>query len=784
MQIYKNFVDLQSYIKRLFIPAVFLLGLTLPVQASQEEPDSAIMLDEVIVTKKARYTKKNNPAVALMERIRASRHLTDPLRKPYYSYDKYDKTVLAINDFDPSQEKGFVAKHMKFIFDFVDTSELSGRPILPVSLKETSSRRLYRASPRSDKELVNGMRRQALMESLNQDGITRFVEDVLREVDIYDNDITLMQNRFVSPLSHIAGNYYKFFLDTVITASGKMLELSFAPHNPESMGFNGRMYIPEGDSTMFISKISMQVPRAINLNYVKSLYLVQEFERDPDGTRHKVSDDMTVEIEIVPGTPGVYARRITMYDNFSDSEPDASEAAYLDKGGKVFVREDAAMQTDDFWASVRKVPVKEKEQGVKRLLAMLREHRWFYWTEKVVGVLVTGYIPTGKDSKVDLGPVNTLISVNNLEGARFRVGGMTTASLSRHLFARGYLAYGCKDRKFKYGGELEYSFIPKKVHSREFPVHSLKLSHSYDVDQIGQHYLFTNPDNIFLSLKRKENDKMTYRRLTRLDYTLERAGGFSLQLGVKHEIQEPTRYLNFEDAYGHIFDNYTQAAFAIKLRYAPGESFYQTRSSRVPINMDAPVFTLSHEYGPKGMLGSDFCTNKTEFSVQKRFWFSSFGYADVLVKAARIWSRVQYPALAWVNSNLSYTIQPESFALMNPMEFATDSYVNWDLTYWGNGILFNRIPIIKYLRLREVLTFKGVYGHLCSRNNPEFHNELFRFPFDTFTRPIGDTPYMEAGIGIDNIFTILRIDYVWRLTYRDIPNVDKSGVRVSLHFAF
>lgn len=751
---------------------------------ASEEPDSAIMLDEVIVTKKARYTKKNNPAVALMERVRAARHLTDPLRKPYYSYDKYDKTVLAINDFDPSQEKGFVAKHMKFIFDFVDTSELSGRPILPVSLKETSSRRLYRSSPRSDKELVKGVRKQALMESLNQDGITRFVEDVLREVDIYENDITLMQNRFVSPLSHIAGNYYKFFLDTLQMESGQMLELSFAPHNPESMGFNGRMYIPVGDSTMFISKVSMQVPRAINLNYVKSLYIVQEFERDPDGTRHKVRDDMTVEIEIVPGTPGVYARRITMYDNFSDSVPDSGESAYFDKGGKVFVREDAAMQSDDFWASVRRVPVKEKEQGVKKLLAMLREHRWFYWTEKVVGVLVTGYIPTGKDSKVDLGPVNTLISVNNLEGARFRVGGMTTASLSKHLFARGYVAYGCKDRKFKYSGELEYSFIPKKLHSREFPVHSLKLSHSYDVDQIGQHYLFTNPDNIFLSLKRKENDKMTYRRLTRLDYTLERAGGFSLQLGLKHEIQKPTRYLNFEDAYGRVFDHYTQAAMSVQLRYAPGETFYQTRSSRVPINMDAPVFTLSHEYGPKGMLGSDFCTNKTEFSVQKRFWFSSFGYADVLVKAAKIWSQVQYPALAWVNANLSYTIQPESFALMNPMEFATDSYVNWDLTYWGNGILFNRIPVVKYLRLREVLTFKGVYGHLSSRNNPEFHNELFRFPFDTFTKPIGSTPYMEIGVGIDNILTILRIDYVWRLTYRDTPNTDKSGLRVSLHFSF
>ena len=743
------------------------------------------MLNEVVVRPhKVKYSKKNNPAVDLMERIRAAREKTDPRRLHFYSYDTYDKTVLALNDFSPNQDEGFFAKHMKYIFDFIDTSDISGKPILPLSVKETSSRTLYRATPRTEKQVVDGIKTQALVDQMNQDGVRKFVEDVLREVDIYDNDITLMQNRFVSPLSRIAANYYKFWLDTVTLPEGRMKELTFAPHNPESMGFNGRMYIPVDDSIPYVRRISMQVPKAINLNYVQNLYIVQEYELDSLGSRHKVRDDMAVEIELIPGTQGLYARRQTHYTNFSSEAPEAEDMAYFSKAGRTHVLETAAMQNDEFWQRRRLVPIRENEMGVKKLLAMLRKHRWFYWTEKVVGVLANGYLPTGKYSKFDIGPVNTMISANTVEGARFRLGGMTTASLSRHIFARGYAAYGTKDHKWKYGGELEYSFLPKKVHSREFPVHSLRLTYSYDLDMIGQHYLFTNPDNIFLSLKRRESNKVTYRHLTRLDYTLERAGGFSLVAGLKHERQEATEWLPFVDGYGNVFGHYDQAALTLQLRYAPGETFYQMRSGRVPINMDAPVFILTHEFGPKGVLGSRFTLNKTEFSAQKRFWFSTFGYTDIILKAAKIWSQVDYPALAWANANLSYTIQPESYALMNPMEFATDEFLSWDLTYWGNGVLFNRVPLLKYLRLREVLTFRGLWGHLTSRNNPELRNNLFRFPFDSFTKPMEREPYMEIGVGIDNILTILRVDYVWRLTYRDTPNADRSGVRVSLHFTF
>lgn len=748
---------------------------------------SGTVLEEVVVTKKSKekYSKKNNPAVILMERIRKESPKYDPKNHEYFNYDKYEKMVFALNDFSPEQKKNWFTKKFNFIFEFCDTSEISGKPILPISVKEKASKVLYRKSPEADKEVVKGFKRDGIDDVFDDESIQRFMEDVFREIDIFQNDITLMQNRFVSPLSHIASNYYKFYLTDTIPLNGvPHIELSFAPHNPESFGFNGRLYVSRDDSTMFISKVVMQVPKAINLNYVKNIYVVQDYVKAEDGSRLKVNDDMTVEFEIIPGTQGLYARRQTGYRNFVFDAPDDEFDSYYDKEGKSFYNDYAAVQPEQFWKDNRQIPIKTNEQSMKKLLAKLREVPAFYWTEKIVVILVSGYIKTGKESKFDIGPMNTLISANTAEGVRLRLGGMTTANLSKHWFARGYAAYGFRDNKLKYGGELEYSFIEKKYHSREFPIHSLKLEHQYDVDQLGQHYLFTNMDNIFLSWKRQADTKITYRRRTKFDYKMERNGGFSFDIGFKHEIQEPSRWLPFENGYGDQFKRYTQSAFSLTLRYAPGETFYQTKSDRIPINMDAPVFQLTHEYGPKGFLGSDFCTNRTEFSVQKRFWFSSFGYSDVILKAGKIWSSVYYPALMWPNANLSYTIQPESYTLMNAMEFANDQYLSWDLTYWGNGVLFNRIPIVKYLRLREVISFRGLYGKLSDRNNPEYNNDLLQFPFDAFTAPMKKQPYMELGVGIDNILTILRIDYVWRLTYRDTPNVDKSGLRVQLHFTF
>lgn len=770
-----------GYLKKRVPVSLFASGKRVKIPMSP----STTQLQEVVVTKKKKqkYSKKNNPAVELMERIRASYESHDPHLQPFYNYDKYEKIVLSLNDFH-KENAGWLAKRLHPIDDFIDTARTTGLPILNISVRDKASSHISSRVPYRMKDVVKGFRSAGIDQTFDQENIQIMLEDVFRDIDIFGNDIIVMQNRFVSPLSRIAADYYKFFLgDTVVNDGKRFVELIFVPHNPQSFSFNGSLYVDIDSPDPFINRVEMRIPKALNLNFVKNIFVEQTFERDRLGSYHKTSDDMSVELQLISGVQGFYANRHTDYTNFNYQQT-ADYEPYLMLDGDIATVENFDKRDDEFWRDWRASRVSDKEISVENLSARIDAVPLFKWVRRGIKLLVTGYIPTGNPSKFDIGPVNTMISANTLEGARFRLGGMTTAALSPHWFARGYGAWGTKDHRWKYHAEVEYSFNAKKNHSREWPMHSIRAEHTYDLDMLGQHYLFTNADNIFLSIKRKENILGTYRQRTMLTYFYEHACGLTLSAGIKAERQQGTRYLPFVDGYGISHRRYWQSALFVDVTFAPGAKFVQTASNRLPVNMDNWTFRLTHEYGPKGMFGADFTTNKTEVSVQKRFWFSSFGYLDMIAKGGKVWSRVQYPALPWPNANLSYTIQQESYSLMNPMEFAMDSYLSWDLTYWLNGLIFNRIPYFNELKLREVVNFKGVWGHLSRRNNPEYCDALYRFPEDSHSIAMRDTPYMEISVGIDNILSIIRLDYVWRLSYRNTPGAPNGGLRVALHFSF
>ncbi len=745
---------------------------------------AGVELNEVVVKKgKEKYSKKNNPAVDMIKRLRAHRDDNDPKRLPHYGYTLYERMMLGLGNLDEVIGKTLGGgEEQRWIEEYADTSLLTGKRVLPVSIKETVARDYHSRDGGGHKRLVLGTRSAGIDEHIDQENVKKVLDDFMGEIDIFQNDVTLLSNRFVSPLSRIAVDFYKFYLNDTVTVGGERCAvLSFVPFTPQTFGFLGRLYVSLEDTTMFIKRVEMGVPYDINLNYVDRMRVVQDYERAPNGSRLKVRDDVEVSFKILPGIPEAFARRETTYRGHNFERPEAG--AFSFKGDRS-VEGSAAYMPDEFWQEYRPAETRTTTATMSALMKRLRGSRLFYWAEQVVVVMVNGYVPTAKVSKVDIGPLNTMISGNSLEGLRLRLGGMTTVNLSRHWFARAYAAYGFRDKKFKYMGSLEYSFTPKKSLDQEFPIHSLRLTHRYDVDKLAQHYLYTNQDNVFLTLRRHKDVRMQYLRTTRLEYRHEWYNHFSMAFGIEHNIHEATRYVPFNYADGTSRQRYTQAGFTAQLRFAPGETFYQSRSYRIPINMDAPIITLTQTYMPQGFMGSLHELNKTELSLQKRFWFSAFGYADVIVKGEKLWSQVAYPDLVMPNVNLSYAIQPESYALMKPMEFINDQALSWDLTYWGNGVLMNRLPLIKRLRLREVLTFRGLWGSLSDKNNPAKTGDVFLFPEDVPCLPLGDKPYMEAGVGIDNIFTILRVDYVWRLTYRDHAGTDRRGVRIQLHFNF
>lgn len=752
---------------------------------------NGITLNEVVVKpKKEKYSKKENPAVKFVKQVIASRESNDPRNHDYFQYDQYEKMVFAMNDYHPKPKKNGKPGKFDFLIDFVDTLDV-GTTILPVSEKEKVESVYYRKDPKSEKRLVKGNKSSGVDEIFSRDGIQQFLNEVFREVDIFKNDIPLFLQRFVSPLSTIGPNYYKYYLlDTLNVNGQKCVDLGFVPFNSETFGFTGHLFVTL-DSTFFVQKAILNVPKDINLNFVSGMTIEQTFERTSDSTRIITKDDINVNFKLSEKSKGMYARRLNIYSNHSFDEPDAELALVFKESAPVITLKDAYQQSEDFWTSNRpEEAIKKNPNSVEKLMAKFRSVPLFYITEKVVSVLVSGYIPTNKDplkSKFEFGPMNTAISGNAIEGARFRVGGTTTTAFSKNLFFDGYMAYGTKDEKLKYDALVEYSFNDRKEYRKEFPLNSIRLEYMYDINQLGQQYMYASKDNMFLAWKRQKDTRATYLRQAELTYYHEHYNGLAYGAVVRNRREYATEYAVFDrigpDGTISPVKSYDMTELELKFRYAKDEKFYQTRNLRYPITFDALIFNFSHVMAKKDLLGSSYDYHRTDIGIQKRFWFSAFGYIDLITKAGKVWNKVPYPLLILPNANLSYTIQPESYTNMNAMEFISDEYASWDLTYYMNGNLLNRLPLVKKLKWREAFCFRGLWGHLTDKNNPMNGGDgLYLFPDGSYT--LGKAPYMEASVGIENIFKFLRLDYVWRLNYRDHPGIQTKGVRFMMRMSF
>ena len=755
---------------------------------------TAFEISEVVVKpKREKYTRKDNPAVELIKKVIAHKNDNRIEAKPEYQTEVYEKLSLSLDNFNPNLDKNKFLKKFKFIKNYLDTSEFNGKPILTVSVREKLSDFYYRKSPKAEKTIVRAKRMQGIDKTLDDGGgITSNLEEIFKSINIFDNNIPILLNRFVSPLSStLATTYYHYYImDTLDVGGDKCVDLAFVPANSESYGFTGRLYITL-DGNYAVKKVLLNTPANINLNWVDKLRIEQEFKQMPDSTWVLDQENTFVNFYVVKGTQQLYAHQLRNYDNYNFNVQNADSVFGL--LGALHVLPEATAQPDTFWTHNRPIPLKEKEDALKDLLGQLRKVPAFNAIIKTAEILITGYIPTANDKKVtkfDFGPMNTTFSANHLEGFRMRVGGMTTANLNPYWFASGYLAYGTNDRKIKYNLKLTHSFTKKEYHEGENPVNNLSFIQEYDVYTPGQDFLFTSKDNIFVAWKVGEPvTKMQYIRKSVLQYEKEWLNGLTWKSWIMNQNNEAAGTLQYikRDESGNLYHikDFTTSEIGTQLRFAPGERAYNGRSGKESVfnlSKDAPVFKLSHQLGIKGVLGGDYNYNHTEISAEKRIWLSSFGHIDAQVKAGKVWDKVPFPLLILPNTNQSITIQPEAFHMMNALEFVTDQYVSFNATYYLKGWILNRIPGIKWLRLREVLSFNMIYGGLTDKNNPTLTPGLFLLPDGT--QPLGSTPYMECSVGLENIFKILRIDYYRRLTYLDHPDIKKGGIRIALRFTF
>ena len=757
-------------------------------------------LQEVVV-KVEKYHNKGNPAVELIKKVIDNKDKNRKEGFKNYKYEKYEKVEFAVNNVTEKMRNNLLFRKIKFVFDNADTNRASGKVNWPFFLRESLSDVYYRKDPKALKEYVRGERNTNFDNVFDNLGISNYMTNMYQDVNFYENSIELLTTQFVSPLSPISPTIYRFYIQDTIDFKGTpCAHMYFAPRNKTDLAFMGHMWVAL-DSTYAVRKIEAGIPKDINLNWVNEMQVAQEYdwvetpqyaEGSSDTSLSKrglmlSKDAIFIDFGFTKGDSirTVLGTKTTSYKSYVINEllPDS---LFYSKA-TVFRDADAFKKNEQYWVDIRHDTLNKRELGIIKSVDSLNNYKPFRRALKVLRFVFEGYTPIGG---FDLGPVNTFYSFNTIEGLRLRVGGRTNVKFSPHIMLEGYGAYGFRDEKAKGFIGMRYNFTNQPF--MHFPLSQFKAWYQDEIKIPGQALQFVQEDNLLLSFKRGVNNKMFYTKTIGTEYIREYRNGFSFTTTAKNFQQSAAGALLFDyDNKGETLykNNVTTTELGISIRYAPNDKFYQGATYRSPILTKYPILQLSYDKGIKGVLNSEYNYHTVRFKGEKVFYLSPFGYSDLIVEAGRTFGNVPYPLLTIHRANQTYAYQMESFNLMNFLEFVSDKYASVNIYHNFGGIVFGRIPLLKKLKWREIITFKSLWGGLDQSSRPSSENGLLRFPVDETTKKpltytLENKPYIEASFGIGNLFRFVRVDYVRRINYLDHPNVSKWGIRTRLKVEF
>lgn len=773
-------------------------------------PDTKTLTGVTVTTKRARYSRKNNPAVELMKKVIANKKQSDLHAKDFFTYTKYEKMTFSLNEvsdkvFDEGEYKRFA-----FLKDHVERSPQTGKLILPLTVDETLADIFYRKDPKSEKQVIKGESNKGVTELVNTGEIfTTTLKDVFTDVDIYQNECRLLQYPFRSPIADNAISFYRYYLqDTLFIEQDKVVDVGFLPNNQQDFGFSGHLYILlTPDSTFQVRRVELTIPRRSDVNFVENMMISQDFTELESGDRIAATNDMLVELQLTKWLGKFQVQRVTRMSNVSFEE--IPRSLFKNIKGNTLREPDASMHDEDFWNEYRQVKLSSSEGKMDSFLDRLTHIKGFSIFLFGFKALVENFVETGDSlhpNYVDIGPVNTIISANHYDGLRFRASALTTANLFPHLFVNGYVAYGTKTHNVYWKGQLTYSFNKKAYLPREFPQHNLSVYWWDDVISPFDKYVPTDKDNMFTAFHASKVDQYHHARELHIDYTRELETGVKLYAQFTRTRNHPVDALFYQrlDGVGTPVNDPTQwlsgittAQFKVGVTYEPNVTYVNTKQRRIKVNHDAPILSLSYTRGINGFLGGQYNYNLTELGFYKRLWLGQFGKIDTDIKAGAQWNKVPFPLLIHPAANASYIIEDNTFYLISNLEFLNDRYASmffeWDL----NGWLLNRIPLIHKLKWRECVGVNVLWGQLTDKNNPATLNysdpDLFYFPghfqadgtYEQNTVRMNErTPYIEWRVGIHNIFKLVEIDYVRRITYRHDPNTNRWGIRFKVRMTF
>lgn len=764
-----SFIGYTEFELELTSRVMFDLKITLAEAAEQ--------LNEVVLIA-GKQSKKNNPAVDILRKIWAKKRQNGVRQFNQYAFDKYEKVEFDLNTIDSSLIKSKVFKGLEFVFQDLDTSRITGKTYLPIFLNETFSKVYGDNQLNEEKEDILGNKNSGFE---NNQAIIAFVKDLYQEYDVYNNYLKFFDKSFTSPLSRTGVDTYNYALrDSAFIDNKWCYNIVYYPRRKNELTFKGDFWV--NDSTYAIKNINLQVTKSANINWVKDIYIEQDFDVVNDSVFLLKRDYMLSDFSFQKKeeSRGLYGKRTTVYDNYEFNKVRPREVYKKDRNP---LDVNQIVKDDEFWEKNRLESLNKDEKGIYKLLDTLKTVPKFKSYYNIVSIMGSGYVEVDKWN-LDLGSVYDFFGYNSAEGPRVRIGARTYFGQNDPWRIEGYTAYGFTDHKFKHG--LAGKFLIDR-NSRFI----ISGGNRRDIEQLGVSLTATN-DVLGRSIASSSlltvgaNNRLTNINLSALNFEIEPLNNFKISAGATFRTLSSALpndfsldYIDPESPTG-VSSEIRQFDFNALLLYTPGKKTIGYGVERRDVNDTYSTLLLNFTKGTKGVLGSDFDYSKLQFSYSQPWQLGGFGRLLSTVELGKTFGEVPLGLLSVVPGNQTFFSNYGSFPNLDFYEFVTDTYASVHLQHNFNGRFFSRIPFLRKLNLREIVAIRGVWGDLSDANialsSPATINTPLRAPSEKI--------YYEYSFGIGNIFKVFRLDFNFRGNYLDNPDARPFGVTGTFGFVF
>jgi hypothetical protein len=733
---------------------------------------SGTTLKEVVIYT-GKTSKKNNPALDILRKIWERRRKNGLKMFKQYEYDKYEKVEFDLNTIDSAFMSSKVFKGMEFIFKQIDTSSISGKTYLPIFINETLSKVYGDNKQKKYKEITKANKNSGFGSG---DGVNTFIKDLYADFDIYDNYLKFFDKDFVSPLSRTGINVYNYVLnDSMFIDTKWCYNIVYYPRRKNELTFKGDFWV--NDTTFAVKKINLEASKSANINWVKEIYIEQEYEVVNDSVFLLTRDFMMSDFSFSKKEEarGVYGKRTTLAKNHKF---DTLKEDKFYKKEVNFYNNSVFNKSDEYWEANRFEALNKNEQGIYKMLDTLKEVPKFKRIYNLASILGSGYIEIPK-WKMDYGPIFSTYGYNDVEGQRIRAGGRTYFGSNDTWRIQGYTAYGFRDNQFKYGISGRWMVNPNKRLI-------LSLGNRRDVEQMGVS-LTTSNDVLGRSFASSAlfasgvNNQLTSVNLTTLGFEIEPVKNFTLQTNFSYRTLKSASSEFSLDYYTNltqteIKNEVKQSEINFVAEFTPNRKTVGYGVDRTDVDFNYPRFFVSYSNGIKGVLNSDFNYQKLQLYYRQPALIGGFGRLFTTFETGKIFGTVPLGLMGVIPGNQSWFVIENTYNLLNYYDFVADEYASLHFEHHFNGRLFSRVPYLRKLNLREIIGIKGVYGRVSE------DNKLLNASGITYTAP--EDIYWEYHAGVGNIFKVLRVDFAWRGSYLEMPDARRFAIRASFGFYF